>query len=396
MKLENVRKYIKQAIIIFSSLILGSLITIFIKDTNCKNNNNTLSYSYGKFEPLYETYYEIKNKFYNKVDDDTLIDGAINGMMESLGDEHSVYFDKESKEQFDLELSGSYYGIGAEITKNIDGSISISRIFDESPAFKAGLKTGDLIIKVDGESTKNKTASDVANAIKNGKSKIVNIVISRNNEEKTYKITKENVTLYSVSSDTFKYDKKNIGYIAVSIFGDKTYKQFLNSLNKLENDGINSLIIDLRNNSGGYLTTVTDMLDIFIDKGNVIYKIQTQNGIIDYKATSNSKRDYDIVILVNENSASASEIMTAAMKEVYGAKIVGKNTYGKGTVQTTTDLSNGTMIKYTIEKWLTSNGNSIDKEGIKPDYDVDLSENYNLSPSYDNDDQLQKAIQLLK
>ncbi len=396
MKLENVRKYIKQAIIIFSSLILGSLITIFIKDTNCKNNNNTLSYSYGKFEPLYETYYEIKNKFYNKVDDDTLIDGAINGMMESLGDEHSVYFDKESKEQFDLELSGSYYGIGAEITKNIDGSISISRIFDESPAFKAGLKTGDLIIKVDGESTKDKTASDVANAIKNGKSKIVNIVISRNNEEKTYKITKENVTLYSVSSDTFKYDKKNIGYIAVSIFGDKTYKQFLNSLNKLENDGINSLIIDLRNNSGGYLTTVTDMLDIFIDKGNVIYKIQTQNGIIDYKATSNSKRDYDIVILVNENSASASEIMTAAMKEVYGAKIVGKNTYGKGTVQTTTDLSNGTMIKYTIEKWLTSNGNSIDKEGIKPDYDVDLSENYNLSPSYDNDDQLQKAIQLLK
>ena len=159
---------------------------------------------------------------------------------------------------------------------------------------------------------------------------------------------------------------------------------------------MDSLIIDLRGNTGGYLYTVTNMLEMFIDKGNVIYKMQTNNGITEYKTITNGKKDYSIVILIDENSASASEIMAAAMKEKYNAILVGKTTYGKGTVQATKDLSNGTMIKYTIEKWLTPSGESIDGEGIKPDYEITQSEEYMNNPTQENDLQLQKALELLK
>lgn len=397
MSRETIRKYIRQAIIVVVSVMVGSIVTMFIKDTNCTDSKvSMLKYSYNEFEPLYEAYEEIKGKYYDQVNDEKLVDGAISGMMDALEDEHSVYFDKESKEQFDSELSGTYYGIGAEIQLKQDGTISIGRVFDDSPAYKAGLKANDIIISVDEESTKGKNASDVANMIKKSNTKTVTIVIKRNNEEKTYKITKENVTLYSVSSDMLNYENRKVGYIAVSIFGEKTYSQFLTALRKLENDGMDSLIIDLRGNSGGYLTTVTKMLNIFIDKGKVIYKMQTQSGVMEYRTTTKSKRFYNIVVLIDQNSASASEIMAAAMKEVYGSKLVGKNTYGKGTVQITSNLSNGSMIKYTVEKWLTPNGNCIDGIGIKPDYDVELSDQYKASPSNENDNQLKKALEILK
>ena len=395
---ENKMKgYIKQAIIIVVSIMVGSVITMFIKDTNCTDSKINLSgNSHSEFEPLYEAYESILKNYYDKVDSDKLIEGALNGMMESLGDEHSIYFDKESKEAFNQELSGSYYGIGAEIQLNSDQTISIRKIFDDSPAYKAGLKANDVIISVDGESVKGKSASDVATMIKKGKNKIAVIIIKRDGKEETYKIAKENVTLYSVSSEMLNVNNKKIGYIGVSIFGEKTYSQFSSALSKLENENMESLIIDLRGNSGGYLTTVTRMLNIFIEKGNVIYQMQTQDGVMKYKTTLSGHKSYNIVVLVDENSASASEIMASAMQEVYGAKLVGKTTYGKGTVQTTSDLSNGAMIKYTIEKWLTANGNSIDKVGVKPDYEVSLSEKYSESPSNENDDQLQKAIELLK
>lgn len=393
---NKARKYIRQAIVIIVSVMVGSIITIFIKDTNCTNHKLNLSKNVRtEFESLYEAYDSILENYYDTIDSDTLIDGALNGMMESLGDEHSIYFDKESKETFNQELSGSYYGIGAEIQLNSDKTISINRVFDDSPADKAGLKSSDIIISIDGESVQGKNASEVANMIKKSKNKIVVIVIKRNEKEETYKITKENVTLYSVSSEMLNVDNKNIGYIAVSIFGEKTYTQFLSAVNKLEKDNMQSLIIDLRGNSGGYLSTVTQMLNIFIEKGNVIYQMQTKEGTIKYETTKSGHKSYNIIILVDENSASASEIMASAMKEVYGAKLVGKTTYGKGTVQTTSDLSNGAMIKYTIEKWLTATGDSIDKVGVKPDYEVSLSEKYIESPSNETDDQLQKAIELL-
>lgn len=398
---NNAKKYIKLAILAVVSMIIGSVITIAIKDFDvAKVNTNKTEVSYSKtkkgFDSLYETYDTIMSEYYKDVDSDKLIEGAINGMLESLDDEHTMYFDKKSKEEFDSELSGNYYGIGAQIQLTSDETIKITKVFDDSPAKKAGLKEEDVFVSVDGTSIKGKSATEVANMLKSDSVKTSTIVVKRNDKELTFKVTKENITLFSVSSEMLDNNGKNVGYLSVSIFGQKTYSQFKDALTKLEKQDMDSLIIDLRGNTGGYLSTVTNMLEEFIDKGNVIYQIQSSSGVKQYKTVKASEKKYKIVVLIDGGSASASEIMSAAMKEVYGATLVGQTTYGKGTVQTTKNLSNGSMIKYTIEKWLTPSGKNIDKEGIKPDYEVELGDSYKNNPTKENDAQLQKALDLLK
>ncbi|OKZ81918.1 MAG: hypothetical protein BHW07_02845 [Clostridium sp. CAG_433_25_7] len=358
---NNAKKYIKLAILAVVSMIIGSVITIAIKDFDVvKVNTNKTEVSYSKtkkgFDSLYETYDTIMSEYYKDVDSDKLIEGAINGMLESLDDEHTMYFDKKSKEEFDSELSGNYYGIGAQIQLTSDETIKITKVFDDSPAKKAGLKEEDVFVSVDGTSVKGKSATEVANMLKSDSVKTSTIVVKRNDKELTFKVTKENITLFSVSSEMLDNNGKNVGY----------------------------------------LSTVTNMLEEFIDKGNVIYQIQSSSGVKQYKTVKASDKKYKIVVLIDGGSASASEIMSAAMKEVYGATLVGQTTYGKGTVQTTKDLSNGSMIKYTIEKWLTPSGKNIDKEGIKPDYEVELGDSYKNNPTKENDAQLQKALDLLK
>lgn len=398
---NNAKKYIKLAILAVVSMIIGSIITIAIKDFDvAKVNTNKTEVSYSKtkkgFDSLYETYDTIMSEYYKDVDSDKLIEGAINGMLESLDDEHTMYFDKKSKEEFDSELSGNYYGIGAQIQLTSDETIKITKVFDNSPAKKAGLKEEDVFVSVDGTSVKGKSATEVANMLKSDSVKTSTIVVKRNDKELTFKVTKENITLFSVSSEMLDNNGKNVGYLSVSIFGQKTYSQFKDALTKLEKQDMDSLIIDLRGNTGGYLSTVTNMLEEFIDKGNIIYQIQSSSGVKQYKTVKASEKKYKIVVLIDGGSASASEIMSAAMKEVYGATLVGQTTYGKGTVQTTKNLSNGSMIKYTIEKWLTPSGKNIDKEGIKPDYEVELGDSYKNNPTKENDAQLQKALDLLK
>lgn len=398
---NNAKKYIKLAILAVVSMIIGSVITIAIKDFDvAKVNTNKTEVSYSKtkkgFDSLYETYDTIMSEYYKDVDSDKLIEGAINGMLESLDDEHTMYFDKKSKEEFDSELSGNYYGIGAQIQLTSDETIKITKVFDDSPAKKAGLKEEDVFVSVDGTPVKGKSATEVANMLKSDSVKTSTIVVKRNDKELTFKVTKENITLFSVSSEMLDNNGKNVGYLSVSIFGQKTYSQFKDALTKLEKQDMDSLIIDLRGNTGGYLSTVTNMLEEFIDKGNIIYQIQSSSGVKQYKTVKASEKKYKIVVLIDGGSASASEIMSAAMKEVYGATLVGQTTYGKGTVQTTKNLSNGSMIKYTIEKWLTPSGKNIDKEGIKPDYEVELGDSYKDNPTKENDTQLQKALDLLK
>ena len=398
---NNAKKYIKLALLAVVSMIIGSVITIAIKDFDvAKVNTNKTEVSYSKtkkgFDSLYETYDTIMSEYYKDVDSDKLIEGAINGMLESLDDEHTMYFDKKSKEEFDSELSGNYYGIGAQIQLTSDETIKITKVFDDSPAKKAGLKEEDVFVSVDGTSVKGKSATEVANMLKSDSVKTSTIVVKRNDKELTFKVTKENITLFSVSSEMLDNNGKNVGYLSVSIFGQKTYFQFKDALTKLEKQDMDSLIIDLRGNTGGYLSTVTNMLEEFIDKGNVIYQIQSSSGVKQYKTVKASEKKYKIVVLIDGGSASASEIMSAAMKEVYGATLVGQTTYGKGTVQTTKNLSNGSMIKYTIEKWLTPSGKNIDKEGIKPDYEVELGDSYKNNSTKENDAQLQKALDLLK
>ena len=237
------------------------------------------------------------------------------------------------------------------------------------------------------------TVLEVATTLKSKDKDKATVVVKRNDEELTFEIEKDIVTLLSVSSEMLD---DNVGYISISLFGSLTNSQFEKALKDLEEKGIKSLIIDLRDNSGGYLATVTEILSKFVNKDTVLYQMKTKDNIEKFYSKTDETKDFKVVILVNEMSASASEIMASCMQEQYGATLVGKKTYGKGSVQETEVLKNNTLIKYTVQEWLTSKGKSINGEGVEPDVEVELSEEYNNNAIRENDNQLQKAIEIIK
>lgn len=342
-----------------------------------------------------DTYYAIVDNYYGELDRDKLIDGAVEGMISSVGDTFASYSDIDSTSSFDETINGSYEGIGCTVATLEDGTISVIDMFEDSPSYKAGLKVGDIILKVDGESYEGKNSNDISNYIKNsGKSKIV-LTVKRDNEEKDISINLSKVEIPHVSGKVIEQDSKKIGYIKISLFASNSYKQFKNKLDELEKSNIDDLIIDVRDNSGGYLSSVTDICNLFLDKGKVIYQLEDSKGKVKKKDTTKEKRKYDIVVLINGGSASASEILASAIKESYGGDIVGTNSYGKGTVQQTKKLLDGSMIKYTTQKWLTPDGNSINEVGVTPTKVVELNEEYFNNPTTENDNQLQEAIKLI-
>lgn len=392
-KIDNKRILIFSIVFLLIGVLVGTGLSFVLLKFDGKQIVKVKTSKYEKkFNSLYETYETLKNEYYKDLDDEELIEGAINGMLESTDDKHTMFFNKKEKESFKTSLSSSYYGIGAQVIKDGEDTI-IFRIFDDSPAKKAGLKPGDIISKVDGEDVKGQELSDVVAKLKSDKKKTADVVIVRDGKEIKITLEKAIIDLPSISTDMFD---DHIGYIYVSIFGENTDKEFSKALEELKEKGIDELIIDLRDNSGGYLSTVTNMLDEFVDKDTVIYQIKEKDKIDKYTALTNEKLNYKVVILVNGESASASEIMASALKEQYGATLVGTKTFGKGTVQQMKELSNGTLIKYTIEEWLTSNGNSIEKEGITPDVEIELNEEYYNDMSDESDNQLQKALELLR
>lgn len=342
-----------------------------------------------------DTYYAIVDNYYGELDRDKLIDGAVEGMISSVGDTFTSYSDTDSTSSFDETINGSYEGIGCTVATLEDGTISVIDMFEDSPSYKAGLKVGDIILKVDGESYEGKNSNDISNYIKNsGKSKIV-LTVKRDNEEKDISINLSKVEIPHVSGKVIEQDSKKIGYIKISLFASNSYKQFKNKLDELEKSNIDDLIIDVRDNSGGYLSSVTDICNLFLDKGKVIYQLEDSKGKVKKKDTTKEKRKYDIVVLINGGSASASEILASAIKESYGGDIVGTNSYGKGTVQQTKKLLDGSMIKYTTQKWLTPDGNSINGVGVTPTKVVELNEEYFNNPTTEKDNQLQEAIKLI-
>lgn len=342
-----------------------------------------------------DTYYAIVDNYYGELDRDKLIDGAVEGMISSVGDTFTSYSDIDSTSSFDETINGSYEGIGCTVATLEDGTISVIDMFEDSPSYKAGLKVGDIILKVDGESYEGKNSNDISNYIKNsGKSKIV-LTVKRDNEEKDISINLSKVEIPHVSGKVIEQDSKKIGYIKISLFASNSYKQFKNKLDELEKSNIDDLIIDVRDNSGGYLSSVTDICNLFLDKGKVIYQLEDSKGKVKKKDTTKEKRKYDIVVLINGGSASASEILASAIKESYGGDIVGTNSYGKGTVQQTKKLLDGSMIKYTTQKWLTPDGNSINEVGVTPTKVVELNEEYFNNPTTENDNQLQESINII-
>ena len=324
---------------------------------NLSNNKNV--------NEFLQVYASIIKEYYQDVNEEELVDSAINAMFSYLGDNYSEHLSKDETSSLLEQLAGEYQGIGVEIYQDK----IIYNVFDDSPAKEAGLQKGDKIIKVNNEDVSEKDNSYVATKIKNENDK-VEITILRNNEEKKVTVKKDKLYIPSVTSKVIEEENKKIGYIDITTFSNTTSKQVKKALLSLENDNIDSLVIDVRNNAGGYLISAKEIASMFLEKEKIIYSLQEKDKTQTYKDTTSEKRDYPVVVLINEYSASASEILTSALKESYNATLVGKKSYGKGKVQQTLNLEDGSMAKYTTAKWLTPNGKCIDGVGITPDYEI--------------------------
>ena len=268
----------------------------------------------------------------------------------------------------------------------------INKVFEDSPAKKAGIQEEDIIIKINDEDVTGLSTVDLASKIKNDKNKKVKITIKRKEQEQELEVTKKELYVPAIDAKVIENNGKKTAYIYVSTFSDTVYKQFNEELKKMENEGIDNLIIDVRNNTGGYLKSATDIASLFLEKGKVIYSLENKSIKDVYKDETNECRKYKVVVLINEASASASEILSSALKDSYGAILVGKKSYGKGKVQQTANLGGGSMYKYTSAKWLTPTDECIDGKGLQPDYEVDLqiSEDGSII-----DTQLNKALEVL-
>lgn len=382
-------------ILIFLTSIVSFILGMLVFDRNKEefNNNCILSPEISKF---IDNYNYIVDNYYGELDKDKLISSAISGMLDGVGDPYTTYINDDSSNVFNTSLEGNFQGIGVEIINDDNGNIVIFDVIKDSPAYKSGLQKFDIIKSFNGESLDGVSTSDFVSKVKKVESSNIELLIVRGNEEITVNVQRDNVVIRSVESFVFEKNDRKIGYLYLKIFANNSFVQFKEELNKLEFQGIDSLIIDVRGNTGGHLSSVENILGLFLDSSHVIYQTEDKNGIKKFYSHGNVTKKYNIVVLTNEASASASEILTAALKEEYGAVIIGKKTFGKGTVQELKTLYNGEQYKFTTKKWLTPKGNWINTTGIEVDIDVEFNKDYYDNPCYENDKQLQAAINYLE
>lgn len=391
--LKSEFKLSEVVIVVLITAAIGIIIGYSVTNRFSNNNTNKTDTNDSNLKEFIDTYEDIVDNYYEDVDKDKLISSAIDGMLAELDDPYSVYMDEDTTSDFNDRLYGNYAGIGAEISMNENGDVIIYSTFSGSPAETAGLKFGDIISKIDGKDAKGMTSSEVSSLVKGLAGTKVNITYIREGKENTVEITRGSIVLDSVTYKVIEKDNQKIGYVNISIFAANTHTQFKNAIEELEKQKIDKIIIDVRNNSGGYLDSVTDMMNLFLEKGKVIYQLDEKGNKKIIEDTTKESKKLKVVVLINEYSASASEILASAFKESYGAIVVGTNSYGKGTVQQTKDLSGGSMLKYTTQKWLTPKGNWINEIGVTPDIKQEQKEEYYLNPTDENDLQLQKAIE---
>jgi len=371
--------------------LLGSALTYAIS-----NKEEIINSIPAELNEFVNTYEDIVDNYYEEMDHKELLNAGIEGMLKFLGDKYSVYMDEEESKEFDEQVEGSYVGIGSEIQRLENGDTIISNPFENGPADKAGLKVNDIILKVDGEDVVGLDLTEISNKVKGKTGTNVTITIKRGEEHIDVLVTRGEVELTSVTGRIIEDNNKKIGFIDIDIFAANSANQFEKELLKLEASGISSLIIDVRDNSGGYLTTVEEIAALLLEKGKNIYQLDTKGVIETKKDSTKTARSYPITVLINSYSASASEILAAAIKEAYiNGDVVGVNSYGKGTVQKAYKLESGATVKYTIQKWLTPNGNWINNKGVEPTVKVEQSEEYYADPTDEKDNQLQAALKLL-
>ena len=343
-------------------------------------------------------YRALIDKYYlGEVNEEDLKEGAIKGYIEGLGDEYTEYISKEDMEEYMQDTMGNFVGIGIYMVNNTETNrIMVLSPIKGSPAEKAGILPGDYIMKINGESYTGEDNSIAASKIKGEEGTTVQLEILRGTETLNFEIKRENIIVNPVEGEVLE---NNIGYIEFTSFDENTAEEFKAKFEELQKSNITSLIIDLRNNGGGLVDQALEIADYIADKGSVLlYEVDKNNNEEVKKSESDPIINMPVVILVNENTASSSEILAGALKDLGKAKIVGTKTYGKGVIQELLTLKDGSGLKITSQKYLTPNKTEINKIGIEPDVTVELPDTVEnvLNVEKENDTQLQKAIEMLK
>ena len=328
----------------------------------------------------------IETKYVNDTDDVKLIDGAIDGMVKSLNDPHSNYLSPKMYKTLMEQTEGSFAGIGVVMGMDNEQKIHIVGIMENSPGQKAGLQEGDEILAVDGVPVTQMAFDEVAAHVRGQAGTDVVLTIMRDNTNQDITITRDNIKLKTVGHKMFD---NNIGYIQIVSFSEDTANEFNEAYNDLKNQGMKALVLDLRNNPGGLLTTCVEIAKKLVPKGEIVSIVDKQGNKETYSSSLEAP-EYPLVVLINKNSASASEILSGAIQDTKAGTIIGNTSYGKGSVQTILPMFEDDAVKLTIAKYYTPSGRSIDGTGITPDIEINLDENAT------SDTQLDKALEILK
>ena len=338
----------------------------------------------------------IQDSYYEEVDVEDLREGLFRGLYDNL-DVYSQYYSAEEYEQlYENTLSGTYCGIGAGLQQDAKTMrVTITRVYDGSPALEAGLQEGDVVSMVDEYDASSMELSDLVSHIKGEEGTSVHLVIYRAGEKLEFDIERRNMALPVVSSEMFE---GNTGYIAIEEFTESGVDQFRSALTELNNQGMESLIVDLRDNPGGVLSSVCDMLDMILPEGMVVYTEDRDGNRKEYYSSDDESMDIPLVVLVNENSASASEIFAGAIQDRDAGTILGTTTYGKGVVQSIRGLEDGSAFKLTTHRYFTPGGTCIQDIGITPDVELEYEFQGGEEDTYDYslDNQIQAALELLQ
>lgn len=379
-------------IIIVTTAVISALSTGILIMRNYSTDDGQSYSEIIKDENIREfidVYSKLTTNYYENINKKEIIDSAISGMTSYLGDQYTGLLDEDKSSSLYDSLNAKYDGIGITIKDSY-----IENVLYNSSAAKAGLKMNDKIISINNINIENKTSDEIKNIINENKSNKIDLRVIRNNEILDF----NNLKITSIDYPNLRYsfvENNDIGYIKIDLFSTNINKQLENALFQLNK--YSGLIIDLRNNSGGYLEEAYQTAEIFLPKGSVIYSLlQKDNRKQEFKDKTNDKQVVPIVVLVNGNTASAAEILAAALKDSYGAVLVGSQTYGKGKVQHTYSLSSGEMVKYTASLWYRPNGTNIDGTGIIPDYQVENDfETNEANETFIIDNQYKKAIDII-
>ena len=345
-----------------------------------------------------ETYNTIDEYYLNGIDNDKMKDGIYKGMVDSLGDPYTVYYNSEEYKQFTSSSSGTYSGIGVAVSQNVTtGAITIVKTFKKGSGEKEGMKPGDVIYKVEGKRIEGLELSKVVSMIKGEEGTFVKVTVLRDGKEIEFNLERKKLEVDTVNYRMEDRSGKKIGYISVSEFDEVTASQFKSAISELSKEGMEGLVIDLRDNPGGLLDVTCEMLDRMIKKGLLVYTVDKYGKRVDEDATDSDSFDKPVAILVNGNSASASEVFSGAMKDYKAATLVGTKTFGKGIVQSIVPFGDGTAMKVTVSKYYTPNGVNIHGTGIEPDVVVELSKDATKNGKYDRkyDNQLTKALDVV-